>query len=154
MLGLTGSRGKSIVKDLPFVNGKSVSDLPYVVGFLRILRFPPPGKLTFHHHHRLDMTLVVADAEAFSSTEPTIPFVNAIKDLGPASFMNLYPCVIFGRFNVNSNHKHWTCTSTVRSYIFLAKQSVNDGLKRGLRVEWSAEIKQTSTRMGEMLEVV
>ena len=32
-----------------------------VGGFLRVLRFPPPVKLTFHHHHRLNMTLAVAE---------------------------------------------------------------------------------------------
>ena len=33
-----------------------------VMGFLRVLRFPHPVKLTFHyHHHRLDMTLAVAE---------------------------------------------------------------------------------------------
>ena len=30
----------------------------WVGGFLWVLRFPPPVKLTFHHHHRLVMTLV------------------------------------------------------------------------------------------------
>ena len=32
-----------------------------VGGFLRVLRFPPPVKLIFHHHHRLNMTLAVAE---------------------------------------------------------------------------------------------
>ena len=39
------------------------SYLPYVGGFLRVLRFPPPEKLTLSSSfHRLDMTLAVAEA--------------------------------------------------------------------------------------------
>ena len=45
------------------------SDFRSPPGFLRVLRFPPPVKLTFHDRHlRLDMTLAVA--EALSPNKP------------------------------------------------------------------------------------
>ena len=42
---------------------------PHNETFLRVLRFPPPVRLTFHHHHRLDKTLAIA--EALGPNKPT-----------------------------------------------------------------------------------
>ena len=46
-------------------------------GFLRVLRFPPPVKLSFHHHnHCLDMTLAVV--QALSPNKPNLNMTLAV----------------------------------------------------------------------------
>ena len=50
-----------------------------VGGFLWVLRFPPPVKLTFHyHHHCPDMTL--ADAETSSPNKPNLDMTLTVAE--------------------------------------------------------------------------